>query len=50
MIAAILIIAAATGVALQMMALINECLRVGSGCTCSKNAVDARCPLHGSES
>ena len=50
MIPAILIIAAVVGVALQMMALINECLRVGSGCTCRKGAVDWRCPVHGSGS
>ena len=31
MIAAILIIAAVVGVALQMMALINECLRMSRG-------------------
>lgn len=49
MIAAILIIAAATGVALQMMALIDECLRVGSGCLCQRHAVNQRCPIHGSE-
>lgn len=49
MIPAILIIAAVVGVALQMMALIDELGRVASGCTCRKGAVDARCPIHGSE-
>ena len=50
MIPALLIIAAVVGVALQMMALINECLRVGSGCLCQRHAVNQRCPIHGSES
>ena len=50
MIAAILIIVAVVGVALQMMALINECLRVASGCLCRKGAVNPECPIHGRDS
>lgn len=49
MIAATLILVAVAGVGLQMLAFIDECLRVGSGCTCRRHAIDPRCPLHGSE-
>ena len=49
MIPAILIIVAVVGVALQMMALIDELGRVASGCLCGRHAVNPRCPLHGSE-
>ena len=50
MIAALLILLATLGVGLQMLALMDEAKRVGSGCTCRKGAVDWRCPIHGSGS
>lgn len=38
------------GIYLQLTALVADLGRQALGCTCRKNAVDWRCPVHGSGS